>query len=80
MEGKGYTSEAHHLCIIRNWWRACDERGLTGSQRNLYNNEFLEYLLDNIPYTAKLLRAKTFAVGIEKDCSQENFRGSSISQ
>ena len=47
MEGKGYTSEAH-LRIIRNCRRGCDEWGLTGSQRSLYNNEFLEYLLDDI--------------------------------
>ena len=32
MEGKGYTSDAHHLCIIQNWRRACDERGLADSQ------------------------------------------------
>ena len=33
-----------------------------------------------IPYTAKLSRGETFAVGIEKDRSRENVRGSSISQ
>ena len=48
MEGKEYTSEANHLRIIRNWRRACDERGLTDSQRSMYNNKFLEYLLDDL--------------------------------
>ena len=33
-----------------------------------------------VPYTAKLSRGETFAVGIEKDRSRENVRGSSISQ
>ena len=37
-------------------------------------------LESKIPYTAKFLRGKTFAVGIEKDRSRENFRGSSIFQ
>ena len=48
MEGKGYTTEAYHLPIILNWRRACDERGLADSQRSLYNNDFLEYLLDDL--------------------------------
>ena len=48
MDGKGYTSKAHHLRIIRNWRCACDEQGLAGSQRSLYNNEFLEYLFDDL--------------------------------
>ena len=34
--------------IVMNWRRACDERGLAGSQRSLYNNEFLHYLLDDL--------------------------------
>ena len=42
------TSEAYHLPIIRNWRSACDERGLADSQRSLYNNDFLEYLLDDL--------------------------------
>ena len=46
MEGIGYTSEAHHLCIIRNWRQACDERGHVDLQTSLHNNEFLEYLLN----------------------------------
>ena len=33
-----------------------------------------------LPYTAKLSRGETFAVGIEKDRSRENVCGSSISQ
>ena len=37
-------------------------------------------LLNRLPYTAKLSRGKTFAVGIENDRSRENFRSSSISQ
>ena len=48
MESKGYTCEAQHLTVIRNWRRACDERGLTDSQRSTYNNELLEYLLDDL--------------------------------
>ena len=34
----------------------------------------------DIPYTAKLLRGKTFAVGIEQYRSRENVHGSGISQ
>ena len=37
-------------------------------------------LESKISYTAKFLRGKTFAVGIEKDRSRENFHGSSIFQ
>ena len=48
MESKGYTCEAQHLSVIRNWRRACDERGLADSQRSAYNNELLEYLLDDL--------------------------------
>ena len=36
-------------------------------------------LMCHVPYTAKLSRGKTFAVGVEKDRSRENVRGSSIS-
>ena len=43
---------------------------------------YINYLLviNSVPYTAKLSRGKTFAVGIEKDRSRENVHGSSISQ
>ena len=48
MERKGYSNEALYLRVVRNWRRACDERGLTGDQRSQLNKEFLDYILDDL--------------------------------
>ena len=51
MEKKVYTPEAEYLRIVHNWRRACDERGLSDAQRSQFNQEFLDYMLDELmPY------------------------------
>lgn len=53
-ERKGYTIEAEYVRIIRNWRRACDERGLTNAQRSQYNHDLLSYILDELmPWHSK---------------------------
>lgn len=47
-ERKGYTIEAEYVRIIRDWRRACDERGLTNAQRAQYNHNLLNYVLDEL--------------------------------
>ena len=47
-EKKQYLTEARHVRVVRNWRRACDERGLTVSQRIQYHNEFLSYILEEM--------------------------------
>ena len=47
-ERKGYTLEAEYVRIIRNWRRACDERGLTDEERSTYNQQLLDYILDEL--------------------------------
>ena len=48
MERKGYTVEAEYIRAIRNWRRACDERGLADQDRSQYNNDLLDYILDEL--------------------------------
>ncbi len=48
MESKGYNFEATYLRVVRGWRRACDERGLSATQRSQYNTEFLDYVLDDL--------------------------------
>ena len=48
MEKKGYVAEADYVRVVRNWRRACDERGLPESQHSQYNQEFLKYILDEL--------------------------------
>ena len=48
MEHKGYAYEAKFIETIRNWRRACDERGLTQLQRCHYNYNMLNYILDDL--------------------------------
>lgn len=48
MEKKGYTYEAKYIKTIKNWRRACDERGLSSLQRSKYNYELLELILDEL--------------------------------
>ena len=48
MEKNGYSAEAKHLAVIRNWRKACDERGLSEEERARFNQELLDYLLDQL--------------------------------
>ena len=48
MERKGYTAEAQYLLTVRNWRRACDERGLSDELRKTFNKAFLSYILDEL--------------------------------
>ena len=48
MERKGYAYEAKFVETVRNWRRACDERGLTQLQRCHYNYDMLNLLLDEL--------------------------------
>jgi len=48
MDGKGYSYEAEFLHVIRDWRRACDERGLSQKERSHFNIEFLNYILDDL--------------------------------
>ena len=51
MENKLYTPEAEYLRVVHNWRRASDERGLSDDQRSQFNQEFLNYILDELmPY------------------------------
>lgn len=38
MESKGYVYEAEYLHAVRDWRRACDERGLSDEQRGQFND------------------------------------------
>ena len=48
MEKNGYDHEATYLRVIHNWRRACDERGLLAVQHSQFNNDFLNYILDDL--------------------------------
>ncbi|XP_064389547.1 uncharacterized protein LOC135337544 isoform X2 [Halichondria panicea] len=48
MNRKGYTYEAQFVTTVRNWRRACDERGLTQLKRCQFNYELLNMLLDEL--------------------------------
>ncbi|XP_065889311.1 uncharacterized protein [Dysidea avara] len=48
MKQKGYCDEAAYLQVVRNWRRACDDRGLTDDQRSIFNKEFLSFILDDL--------------------------------
>ena len=45
---KVYAFKAEYICVIRNWRRACDERGLSEDERSHYNKDLLEYILDDL--------------------------------
>ena len=47
-EAKGYDVEAEYVCLVWNWWRASDERGLTSAQRTQYYKALLHYMLDEL--------------------------------
>ena len=48
IERKGHTYEAKYVRTIRNWRRACDERGLTQLQQSRFNYQLLEMILDEL--------------------------------
>jgi hypothetical protein len=48
MEKKQYKSEASYLRIVRNWRYAIDQRGLSDSQRQQFNKDFLKFVLDSL--------------------------------
>ena len=50
MESKGYTAEAQYLSVVHNWRRASDERGLSAETRQLFSQQFLQFILDLIPW------------------------------
>lgn len=47
-EKKHYTIEADYVRVVRNWRRACDERGLSPEQRRQFNHELVCYILDKL--------------------------------
>ena len=48
MKRKGYTYEEKFVRCIRNWRRACDERGLPSLQRSRFNYQLLNLMLDEL--------------------------------
>ena len=48
MEAKGYNEEAKFLQVIRNWRRAVDQRGLPASQRQQFDKDLIDFLLDDL--------------------------------
>lgn len=55
MEDKGYTVEADYVRVVRNWRRACDERGLSDDERSKFNSDMLSYILDELmPWHTKV--------------------------
>ena len=45
MERKGYTAEAHLLCLILNWHKAVDGRGIDEATRSSYVKDMLDWIL-----------------------------------
>lgn len=48
MTRKGYTPEAKYISVVRNWRRACDQRGLSQQERKQFLQDFLEYIFDDL--------------------------------
>ena len=48
MEQKGYAYEAAYLRTVHGWRRACDERGLSDLECSQLNDDFLDYILDDL--------------------------------
>ena len=44
----GYSAEAEFTALTRNWFRACDERGLDVQRRMTYLQSMYDYLLDKV--------------------------------
>lgn len=51
MKSRGYTDEARFIEIVSNWHKASGGRGLTEQQRQQYNQDMLDYILEDwIPW------------------------------
>lgn len=48
MEKNNFTPEADYIRAVLNWWRSCDERGLSEQQRGQYNYQMLSFILDDL--------------------------------
>ena len=48
MQNKGYKYEEKFVRIVRNWRRACDERGLSSLIRSKFNYQLLNLILDDL--------------------------------
>ena len=48
MKSKAYKYEEKYVRTIRNWRRACDERGIPSRVRSKYNYELLNLILDEL--------------------------------
>ena len=48
MKKKSYSFEEKYLCIVLNWCRASDERGLSQSERSRFNWEMLTFIKDDL--------------------------------
>jgi len=58
MAAKSYTLEAEFINVMRNWRRACDERGFSRDERSSYNLAFRKYILNElIPWHLSYLEA-----------------------
>ena len=42
-----YHEEKKYVTVVRNWYCAADERGLSELQRSRFNYEMLNYILDD---------------------------------
>ncbi len=47
LKRKGHKSEARFVEVVRNWHKASDGRGISEEMRSRYNNEMLNYLLED---------------------------------
>lgn len=47
MERNKYSYEARYIQVVRNWRRACDERGLSQLSRCKFNYELLNFILED---------------------------------
>ncbi len=48
MKKNKYDFEEKYVTVILNWRRASDERGLSESERSMYNLEMLEFIKDDL--------------------------------
>ena len=48
LERNGHTIEAEYVKMIRDWRRACNERGLIIAQQTQYSHNLLNYILDEL--------------------------------
>ena len=68
----GEKVEASYLRVVHNWRQACDKRGILDALRSRYNQQFLDYILDDLmPYHKdevlndfSLLEVNRYAIGI----------------